>query len=586
MSAGAPTVGEVLTCTNGTWSNSPVSYAYQWQSSYDAEGWSDIVGSTANTFTVTSDLINLYLRCEVTATNQGGSVEVASTATGYVATGFASMTTYDSGFTMGSGATEASGAVTCAMNTSFTGYFYSNTPASIVNSSIVTQISGITAGDGTQSYAFKLQDAQLLSATQNALGFKLLNNVLTPYKTVAGTTTNGTGITLTNSTIYLKIAESSGVVTWSYSTDGSTWLSAQTMADPFSATILNAMYIESSNGYTGTNTASNAVYSNLNNFQPIASSSTSPLKYTPPGYPSYTGYVTLNVSATTGFNTALDNATDYIIQMPNSVVQATVKLNGGRNVVLIGGAIQLNSSANGTDCALFVTDSGANAPVSGRTVHVEGVNVTGGNVLGTSDGGPGTGDGFDYSAPTANIHFQNCKATGLSGYHSTGTPSYHSDISQNQGGALSVKYDHFTGTTNYQGFFCNPTPTAIGTAGVTISNTDLSFWEAALPGSTITILLWNQANTTAPNGLGYTNISLLENVVFSNSRSGQNVVSTVYVPPGVTGVSAQESGTNITFTGMNITGNLIDGNADPTAIPSGGFCASDAGLSYVSPGYA
>ena len=71
--SGSLTVGSTLSCTQGTWSNSPTSYAYQWQ-----RGGTNIAGATSSTYvTVTADG-GTSVGCLVTATNASGSASQAS----------------------------------------------------------------------------------------------------------------------------------------------------------------------------------------------------------------------------------------------------------------------------------------------------------------------------------------------------------------------------------------------------------------------------------------------------------------------------------------------------------------------------
>jgi hypothetical protein len=64
-----PIVGSVLTCTMGTWLNTPTSYAYQWK----RNGTTNI-GTNANTYTIVSaDLGGNSITCDVTAINAAGS---------------------------------------------------------------------------------------------------------------------------------------------------------------------------------------------------------------------------------------------------------------------------------------------------------------------------------------------------------------------------------------------------------------------------------------------------------------------------------------------------------------------------------
>jgi hypothetical protein len=76
---GTPTEGEVLTCSTGTWSNTPDVYAYQWRRSGVA-----ISGATANQYELTVADVGAAISCTVTATNQGVSASATSAATAEV----------------------------------------------------------------------------------------------------------------------------------------------------------------------------------------------------------------------------------------------------------------------------------------------------------------------------------------------------------------------------------------------------------------------------------------------------------------------------------------------------------------------
>ena len=70
--SGSTALGGVLTSTTGTWSNSPISYAYQWK-----RGATNI-GTNANTYTLVAADSNAAITCVVTATNASGSTPATS----------------------------------------------------------------------------------------------------------------------------------------------------------------------------------------------------------------------------------------------------------------------------------------------------------------------------------------------------------------------------------------------------------------------------------------------------------------------------------------------------------------------------
>ena len=78
--SGTTKVGSALTTSNGSWSNSPSSYSYQWQRC-DSTGsaCTAIAGATAATYTLASGDAGSTLRSQVTASNAGGSASATST---------------------------------------------------------------------------------------------------------------------------------------------------------------------------------------------------------------------------------------------------------------------------------------------------------------------------------------------------------------------------------------------------------------------------------------------------------------------------------------------------------------------------
>jgi len=80
--SGTPAVGNTLSASQGSWSNSPTSYAYQWQRSATGVGsWADIASATAPSYTCNAIDANNFLRCTVTASNAAGQTAASSLAT-------------------------------------------------------------------------------------------------------------------------------------------------------------------------------------------------------------------------------------------------------------------------------------------------------------------------------------------------------------------------------------------------------------------------------------------------------------------------------------------------------------------------
>ena len=84
--SGTPTVGQTLTAANGTWSNTPTSYDYQWLRC-NATGGSctNVANGTQKTYTLVGADANHTMRVKVTATNADGSSSAQSAQTDPVA---------------------------------------------------------------------------------------------------------------------------------------------------------------------------------------------------------------------------------------------------------------------------------------------------------------------------------------------------------------------------------------------------------------------------------------------------------------------------------------------------------------------
>jgi endoglucanase len=77
--SGAAQQGQTLTASRGSWSNSPTSYGYQWQSCTST--CSNITGQTASAYTASSGDVGKTLQVIVSATNGGGSASATSNQT-------------------------------------------------------------------------------------------------------------------------------------------------------------------------------------------------------------------------------------------------------------------------------------------------------------------------------------------------------------------------------------------------------------------------------------------------------------------------------------------------------------------------
>lgn len=75
---GTAQVGETLTTTNGTWDNTPTSYTYLWKHDDDSAA---AATATNSTYVCAAGDIGFGMKCEVTASNAGGSAMEPSNTT-------------------------------------------------------------------------------------------------------------------------------------------------------------------------------------------------------------------------------------------------------------------------------------------------------------------------------------------------------------------------------------------------------------------------------------------------------------------------------------------------------------------------
>lgn len=80
--SGTPKEGSTLTASDGSWSNNPTSFTYQWQRcASDGTGCGDITGAASKTYTPTSGDVGHALRVVVTAVNADGRSSATSAPT-------------------------------------------------------------------------------------------------------------------------------------------------------------------------------------------------------------------------------------------------------------------------------------------------------------------------------------------------------------------------------------------------------------------------------------------------------------------------------------------------------------------------
>ena len=204
---GTATLGQTLTVSNGTWTNTPSTYTYSWSRSSTSGGtYTAISGATSSTYTVTADDVGQYLKATVTATNTAGTATSTSSSVTIVgaaltpsfgsatptADGFTfQITNYDSNFTW-----IPSLSLSATISISGTGFVTVSgvSPGTLSRATISTSRTNYGSGS-----AF-IEATSIASANANLSALTLSIGTLSP--TFASATTSYTAaVTYSNSTI-------------------------------------------------------------------------------------------------------------------------------------------------------------------------------------------------------------------------------------------------------------------------------------------------------------------------------------------------------------------------------------------------
>jgi hypothetical protein len=162
--------------------------------------------------------------------------------------------------------------------------------------------------------------------------------------------------------------------------------------------------------------------------------------------PTLTSPTTVDVTNATRTRT-LDTSKDYIVNVTEKITEAGgIQIQGGRNVVLIGGEIH-NSKWHASGSEREKSNRALYVHKFTGTFHVEGLWAHG-NIS----------DFIDVDSRPSNtvLQVQNCRAEGLSSV--AAEASNHADVIQSWGGPTgALRVDRLTGYSDYQGIFLDPT---------------------------------------------------------------------------------------------------------------------------------
>lgn len=135
-----------------------------------------------------------------------------------------------------------------------------------------------------------------------------------------------------------------------------------------------------------------------------------------------------------------DDDEDYLIEMPDEPVRSGIVLDGGRNVVLIGGEVAI--PWQGRDASI-ASRTGLKILDAIGTVHVEGLLI----------GGDDLSEGIQIDAPKAKVQIQNVHVSDVHARDQKGFTDNHPDVIQTYGNVRELLVDGLTGSTDYQGLF-------------------------------------------------------------------------------------------------------------------------------------
>lgn len=299
-------------------------------------------------------------------------------------------------------------------------------------------------------------------------------------------------------------------------------------------------------------------FSNRTDFTSNAEESEPKLRWSPP---ELVNPITIQLG-TGNTLTTMDQTKDYIIKLPATKKIGYTWLNGGRNVVIIGGHVTTPSGLTGTSerRAFYIKDNQG-------IVHIEGVLID-------SSGG-GEQDAFAISAANSTVQLQNIRVENLMGTYNT----EHADIIQPWGGVKELRVDRMTGSTNYQGFYFVQTQSYGIMDKIVVQN--VNFLHQDNPSQNVPRMMYMVYDDCLwhPNSVSFTEVYFKAN---SQRPFEQTTYPSTTIPTACKASISSGTPRELTWPGQDwFTGSVKEGD------PAGGdfVPAGTVGLGYVSPGY-
>jgi hypothetical protein len=209
--SGTPAVGQTLTASDGTWSNAPTSFAYQWlRCNGGGNSCADVANGTQKTYTLVGADAGKTIRVRVTATNADGSTSAQSAQTAAVTAATSSAAPKNTAAPTISGTPKVGQTLTADPGswsgnpTSFT-YQWQRCDADVAACSNVAGATGKTYGLSIADLGYRLR---VVVAAHNAKGSATATSAITavviPVVTIINHRPAVTilGVQFTGSTVY------------------------------------------------------------------------------------------------------------------------------------------------------------------------------------------------------------------------------------------------------------------------------------------------------------------------------------------------------------------------------------------------
>lgn len=291
------------------------------------------------------------------------------------------------------------------------------------------------------------------------------------------------------------------------------------------------------------------------------------LRYAPPQLEQP---ITIKLGTGATYNRLADGQ-DYLVKLPAVKKVGSTTLEGGRNIVIIGGYVTLPvlmKAPGQPDLSNGAISRGIYIKNNHGVVHIEGVLVD-------ATGG-GMSDGIVTASPDSVVQIENVRVDGVFGFNH----QFHADVVQPFGGVKDLRIDKLTGYSAYQGLTIGRDLGPIGS--VEISRANLVCIHPQINGKENNggYLLW----FTSHGGGADTTYPLSLDEVYIQPRAGRSLGNTVWPPAGFAACPAVIAADDSVATWPSLP--KVKGCVKKGPPPQGDFVPTGvAGLQYVSPGY-